>query len=82
VLAEFINNPLRNSIHSYGLMYHPYAQLCMGRCPMCRDPKLDQKHLRKIKKSEFKQMLTDELEKEDKILSRLTDDHECNIEEC
>ena len=56
-----INNPLRNSVHQYGFMYHPYAQLCMGRCARCRDHTQNQKRLRKIRKQEFRHVLPLEL---------------------
>lgn len=56
-----INNPLRNAVHQYGFMYHPYAQLCMGRCARCRDQTQNQKRLRKIRKMEFRHVLPLEL---------------------
>jgi hypothetical protein len=34
----------------------------MGHCSMCKDPGKNQKHLRKIRKREFIQMLPDEME--------------------
>ena len=67
VEAGVINSSLRNSIHEYGFLYHPYAQMCMGRCPMCRDAKKDQKYIRKTRKSEFKQMIKEEMQKEEDI---------------
>jgi len=49
-----INNPLRNSIHQYGLVYHPFASwLCMGKCPCCRNHDLDPRHQRKVRQREF-----------------------------
>jgi hypothetical protein len=71
-----INNPLRNSIHDYGFLYHPYAQICMGNCPMCRDAKKDQKYIRKARKAEFKEQIKEELKKE----SDLIDDDESDPE--
>lgn len=59
-----INSSLRNSVHEYGFLYHPYAQVCMGNCPMCRDAKKDQKYIRKARKSEFQQILKKEMQKE------------------
>lgn len=53
-----IRNPLRNAVHDYGLVYHPYASwLCMGHCPMCRDHDKDQRRLRKVRKREFMNIL-------------------------
>ena len=52
-----VRNSLWNSIHDYGLVYHPYRQLCMGHCPSCRDHSKDQKHLRKIRAIEFRREL-------------------------
>jgi len=71
-----INNPLRNAIHTTGLLYHPYAQLCMGKCPMCRDPALDPKRVRKVKKTEFMKQLKDEMDKEDKVLDDIDGDNQ------
>ena len=51
-----------NSIHEYGLAYHPYRALCMGYCDSCKDPNLDQKHQRKIRKQEFMRALDMEME--------------------
>jgi 5-methylcytosine-specific restriction endonuclease McrA len=59
--CNFVKDPLRNSIGSNGIYYHPYAQVCMGRCSMCRDPDKDQKHIRKHKKSEFRHIIALEL---------------------
>ena len=56
VVRDF-RNSLRNSIHYYGLVYHPYRQLCMGHCPSCRDHSKDQKHLRKKRAREFRREL-------------------------
>jgi hypothetical protein len=67
-----INSSLRNSIHEYGFLYHPYAQMCMGNCPMCRDAKKDQKYMRKTRKSEFKQILKEEMQKEDDLIDDTT----------
>lgn len=59
---EYIMNPLRNSVQKRGFIYHPYASgLCMGHCPFCRDRNKDQKHLRKLKKAEFRNQLREEL---------------------
>jgi hypothetical protein len=56
-----INNPLRNAVHDYGVVYHPYAWLCMGKCPGCRDRSKDQHHLRKIRKVEFRRLVRREV---------------------
>lgn len=58
---NFTNDSLRNSISSIGIYYHPYAQVCMGHCAMCKDHNLDQKHIRKHKKVEFRQIVAMEL---------------------
>lgn len=50
-----------NSIHEYGLAYHPYRVLCMGHCESCRNPNLDQKKMRKERKQEFMRTLNEEL---------------------
>ena len=50
-----------NSIHEYGLAYHPYRALCMGHCGFCRNPELDQKQQRKERKQEFMRALNEEL---------------------
>jgi len=50
-----------NSIHEYGLAYHPYRVLCMGHCDFCRDSNLDQKKIRKERKQEFMRALNEEL---------------------
>ena len=50
-----------NSIHEYGLAYHPYRVLCMGHCESCRNPNLDQKKMRKERKQEFVRSLNEEL---------------------
>jgi hypothetical protein len=67
-----INSSLRNSVHEYGFLYHPYAQMCMGNCPMCRNAKKDQKYIRKARKSEFQQMLKEEMQKEQDINGDVT----------
>ena len=59
---EFCNNTLKNSIGSNGIYYHPYAQVCMGHCKMCKDPHKDQHHLRKLRKREFQKILPEEIE--------------------
>ena len=60
-----INNPLRNSVHHYGFVYHPWASwLCMGHCNSCRDHSLDQRHQRKIRKREFARILPQEMSTE------------------
>ena len=61
---DYINSPLLNSISSHGLIYHPYLQCCMGHCPHCRDPTLDQRHQRKIRKREFARILALEMSTE------------------
>lgn len=61
VETGLINDPLRNSVHNYGFLYHPYQQICMGRCSMCRDHARDQNHVRKIKKYEFRNLIQLEL---------------------
>ena len=59
----WIKNPLRNSVHEYGFLYHPYASgLCMGRCPMCRDHTKDTRLKRKERKAEFRSILKMEVE--------------------
>lgn len=50
-------NSLWNSIHEYGLVYHPFRQLCMGHCSGCKDHSRDQKHLRKIRARDFRREL-------------------------
>lgn len=50
-----------NSIHEYGLAYHPYRVLCMGHCESCRNPNLDQKKIRKERKQEFMRALVEEV---------------------
>jgi hypothetical protein len=67
-----INNSLRNAIHDYGFLYHPYAQICMGNCSLCRDAKKDQKYIRKARKSEFQQILKEEMQKEQDINDDVT----------
>lgn len=61
---DYINSPLLNSVSSHGLVYHPYLQCCMGHCPHCRDPTLDQRHQRKIRKREFMRILPQEMSTE------------------
>lgn len=56
-----INNPLRNAVHDYGFVFHPYAELCMGKCPQCRDRSRDPHHIRKVRKVEFRCILRNEL---------------------
>ena len=67
-----LNHSLRNAIHDYGFLYHPYAQICMGNCSMCRDAKQDQKYIRKARKSEFQQILKEEMQKEQDINDDVT----------
>ena len=58
----WVSSPLRNAVQVKGFIYHPYASgLCMGNCPHCRDPTKDQRHLRKIRKREFRHDLVQEL---------------------
>jgi len=52
-----------NSIHEYGLAYHPYRALCMSHCGFCRNQELDQKQQRKERKREFLRALNEELRK-------------------
>jgi hypothetical protein len=40
--------------------YHPYQQICCGRCHYCRDSTMDQKILRKKRKIEFKHEIENE----------------------
>ena len=62
----FVRDSLRNSISISGFFYHPYASgLCMGNCHYCRDHGLDQKHLRKSKKAEFRKVIESELSTDD-----------------
>jgi hypothetical protein len=62
-----INSSLRNSVHDYGFLYHPYAQICMGNCSLCKDAKKDQKYIRKARKVEFQQIIKEEMQKEQDI---------------
>lgn len=39
---------------SSSVYVHPFNQVCMGRCPSCRDPKKEQKTIRKQRKAETK----------------------------
>jgi hypothetical protein len=39
----------------------------MGHCQMCKDPNKDQKHIRKIRKQEFRKLLKSELEYKEEI---------------
>jgi hypothetical protein len=67
-MASYVNDSLRNSISLKGFIYHPYASgLCMGHCQMCKDPNKDQKHIRKIRKQEFRKLLKSELEYKEEI---------------
>jgi len=52
-MNEWIKSSLKYAVHSYGFPYHPFLQICMGRCGHCRDHSKDQHHLRKIRKVEF-----------------------------
>jgi len=67
-----LNSSLRYAVHDYGFLYHPYAQICMGNCSMCRDAKKDQKHIRKARKSEFQQIIKEEMKKEQDINDDVT----------
>ncbi|MFA5745763.1 MAG: hypothetical protein WCX79_00890 [Candidatus Paceibacterota bacterium] len=49
------------AVHKYGFAFHPYRALCMGHCGSCKNPELDQKHQRKIRKQEFRRALSMEL---------------------
>jgi len=61
-MAAWVNDSLRNSIQFHGFLYHPYKSgLCMGRCPHCRNPDEDQKHIRKIRKREFRKVIDEEI---------------------
>ena len=40
-----------------GLAYHPYRVLHM----ICKDPDMDQKHMRKVRKQEFMRALREEV---------------------
>lgn len=71
-MAEYLNDSLRNSISFKGFLFHPYASgLCMGRCPHCRDPTEDQKHLRKVRKREFQSLVKMELTSEEGVPEEL-----------
>lgn len=48
-------------VNKYGFPYHPYKQLCMGNCSNCKDHSRDQKHLRKLRNIELRNILKNEL---------------------
>lgn len=62
--GEEDENSLKNSVHEYGIPYHPYMQMCMGNCPSCKDHSDDQTLKRKKRKSEFRKELQEVLEEQ------------------
>lgn len=51
--------PINNKIR--GFPYTKYKQICMGRCPSCRDPKKEPKNIRKKLKESLRFQLKEEL---------------------
>lgn len=66
-MRAYTTDSLRNSVKEEGFIYHPYMPVCMGHCHFCRDPTQDQKHLRKIRKAEFRHELKTELSSESPV---------------